>query len=238
MAEGNVLTILKPDAKAVLATNNAMAHLWRLVLYRVRPGFNRWDVNLIEHIDAISAGSGDIKRRNDKSNLSKSLAKDVMSWATLAEGLLVLNFNEVKISFTTTRDGVSKTFNMPIRTRIQAAKDNERFGKRDVLASAMAISNVWPIVLAEHTTDVTWESLLLGYSIEQAVYENNMNVDTEVTAASIRAGLRKKLKRPMISWDAFIQGVRSLNIESIRINLELCANKSVHVALLINLHRE
>ena len=238
MAEGNVLTILKPDAKAVLATNNAMAHLWRLVLYRVRPGFNRWDVNLIEHIDAISKGSSDVKRRNDKSNLSKSLAKDVMSWATLVEGLLVLNFNEIKIAFTMTRDGISKTFNMPIRTRIQAANNNEHFGKRDVLVSAMAISNMWPAVLAERTTDVTWESLLVEYSIEQAEYENNMNVDAEVTAASIRAGLRKKLKRSVISWDAFIQGVRSLKIESIRINLELCANRSVHVALLINLHRE
>lgn len=236
MSESTVGDILQPDAKAVMATNNVMAHLWRLILYRVRPGFNRWEINLIEHIEVINVGVSETKRRNDKSNLSKSLSKDTMSWPTLVEGILVLNFNTVKIRFTTSINNVEREFSIDLRTRVEAAQSDKLFDRADVIAASVAITELWPRILEAHTSPTdTWEEKLAEYSTTQAIKENDLNPTELITAAAIRSGLRKKLKRKVITWDAFLQGITSLGIEYLTIKVELEAIKSVHVALRVKL---
>lgn len=236
MSEGTVGDILQPDAKAVLATNNVMAHLWRLILYRVRPGFNRWEINLIEHIEVINTGVSETKRRNDKSNLSKSLSKDTMSWPTLVEGILVLNFNTVKIIFTTSIGNVEREFVIVLRTRVEASQSNRLFDRADVVHASKAITKLWPEILEAHTSPSdTWDERLAEYSNTQAIKENDLNPTEFITPASIRSGLRKKLKRKVITWDAFLQGVSSLGVEYLTIKVEMEAIKSVHVALRVKL---
>lgn len=223
--------LLSGSQDVVLGSSGTPARLWRLMLSYLKVGMPRWEALMDNFTDTISTDLSPAARQNLKGNLLSALTEDIITWANLIKGILILNTDTASIKIELSRGEETKTYVMDLDTIKVVRTRGETFSLNHVAANVNKLTKLWPVIQEDFTITKGWKKLLDEYAIKEYDRLAAMGKIEKQTRSSVRSGPVRNLSRSEISWKTFQLGLKVLRIENMYITLTLGGLKTIRVHL-------
>lgn len=109
-----MVELIEQGQKGILDTNNVLARVWRIALFRRGLDGAGWCTLMTQYQIKLNTRGSLKGKSNVKGNHTRMLAKPRLSWGGLMRGLDILGFSKVEIQFHLTRRGTTQVISMEV----------------------------------------------------------------------------------------------------------------------------
>lgn len=210
----SIAEIIQGRNAVVLKGVDELARMWRTIVSGIGLNEAKFESLLDNFVLVISESLPANSIRDLKGNLIKALEAETITWSSFIRGLTLLNFKSTEIILAI-HIGNSQ-YEYPIK--LQTAGGVGSFAKLtspDIEYAIQELKNAW-IFLRDQCCigrNESWETLL-GQYIEKEVGNGDAKARTR-----LRSSIRQRIEEGTISWDAFLLGVKILEVESLKITV-------------------
>lgn len=119
----NMVKLIESKESGIYSTNNVLARLWRIILFRYNLSGSTWHKQLDKYqFRKHNTGSKKAKR-STKGNITRALATDKLSWGVLMTGLEIIQFDKVEIHLHLTRRGETEVVTVSLENDLETADE-------------------------------------------------------------------------------------------------------------------
>lgn len=109
-----VVDLIEQGVSGILGTQNVLARLWRIILNKYMLSGRQWQQQVTQYQEKVARSTTKKGGANIKGNLTRSLAKDAISWKTFLAGLSIIQFDKIRIEVHLTKKGKTEVIGLDI----------------------------------------------------------------------------------------------------------------------------
>jgi hypothetical protein len=94
-----MLNLIEQGEEGIHNTNNTLARVWRILLYRYGLTGHQWQRQITKYQEKINKISSKKGSANMKGNMTRRLAEAKLSWGTLMRGFAIMEIDRLEITF-------------------------------------------------------------------------------------------------------------------------------------------
>lgn len=192
--------LMTGDITLISSANCVLARLWRLMLFQLNVRASIWETLLTTYTEACKAHMPKDKALNLKGNISKGMAKDVLSWGRLCQGLSVFGFEETILKLELTDKDVTKDVSIRLPT-----VHGEGAGE--------ALKLLWDLI------GKTFPERIENWSECIEIYVQRCKEQYGDESSWTKGNVTRALCDTSITWSMFYRGLIILDFEAIGIEL-------------------